>query len=125
MQTVENFLFHFYSFKDVSKKEFIYNNIKTYLILISEIDHKMDQKESMELFDKYLYPVGHLYVVYKRFSFYPKLDVLFYFLTPICLLMFLLGLSVYWYAVLAFVFLFYISYILWKMKMRKIFGLYF
>src|SRR5690349_11440263 len=70
LETVNNFVHHFSSIKDRSKKEEIYKNLTDYLILINDID-QIDHKTGKALFDRSLLPISRIYSIYAGFFVYP------------------------------------------------------
>lgn len=72
-RTISNFIIYFPSFKDKTKKDHIYNNLKELLEVMFELDvEDLTPAMSSALFNQYIYPIVNYYSVYKNFSIHFK-----------------------------------------------------
>jgi len=70
-QTINNFIFHFSSFKDRKKKEIIYKSLVEYFdALVCMNFDELTPKTSVVLFDSYIGPIVNYYTVYLGFILY-------------------------------------------------------
>src|SRR5262245_23790940 len=66
---VENFLVHFYAFKDKTKKDHIYDNLSSLFETLSNMEFEdLTPQTSIGLFDQFIAPLMSYYNIYQRFS---------------------------------------------------------
>lgn len=69
LHTIKNFIFHFHKLKDRRSRAFVYYQLSTYLIAVRE-ENELDKYVSINLYNKYLATVGHIYIRYADFTNY-------------------------------------------------------
>ncbi|MBP9104306.1 MAG: hypothetical protein KBF82_10610 [Chitinophagaceae bacterium] len=122
-RTISNFIFHFYSFKDKTKKDLIYLNLKEVLEIMLELDFEdLTPAMSSTLFNQYIYPIVNYYSVYKNFSIHFKGITYFIVVVVGIGLVNILKFSYYYYFIVIFIVGILFLYNRYKERLNKTYG---
>ena len=125
-QTVNNFIFHFSSFKDRKKKDIIYKSLVEYFdaLVIMNFDD-LTSRTSVVLFDSHISPIISYYSIYLGFTMYIR---------PLFILIFTIVLATiviqfqnwgYYRLLFALVIGWFMIYRIQKQNSNKVYGVYY
>lgn len=121
LNSIENFIHNFGLIKSDSSRNFILNSLEDYFIYcngnsITEI-HK-----SLEIFNKYLKPVGKIYEKEAGFAIFIKPWLLTLYIVAINFIVYILGSNISASIICNLIILFFIFYLAYKYKEHKLYA---
>lgn len=125
-RTIANFLFHFYSIKDINRKEHVYACLNNFFNNLNDLHlDKLTPQESISMYYEFINPIVNYYDPFLGFIVHIKWKSFFFIGSILLCIVLFIDFSAYYKQVLLLLFIISVLYTKAKEKKKKTYGVFY